>query len=201
MVRINDGKDVCLGTVLTPWKIVTSASCLYKKESVTLLVGPITSAEPVYSVNLTKGELYPHPRFDEKYPYVNNIGMIELSDTHRLKYDRNVGGIGWVDLLYKGPNNGEPVTIIQPDGKNPNVFRYTGSRLMDYDRCRKSYVAHFKRTFGGEYESLEEGRDLCVNSNGVANGVTGGINFAGFQNGAKIQKENFIFRTSYNRKK
>ncbi|XP_031631339.1 venom serine protease-like [Contarinia nasturtii] len=174
VVRIDSGTGVCLGTILTPWKIVTSASCLHKKDSVTLLIGPITSAEPIHSVNLTKSEIFAHPRYDEKFPYANNIGVIQLKDENKLKFGNDLGNIGWLDMLYAGPKTGETVTIIESDPKNRNVFFYVDTTLIDFTKCEKTYGTHFKRAFGPNFAPLEEGRDLCVNLKGSTGGLTGG---------------------------
>lgn len=151
---MNNEDFVCSAVIVSKYKILTSASCVYKKYSVRLKFGILKLSDRYFSINVSKEEIFVHPQFSVDIPYTNNIAVIQLKTA--LNFDEKIGQIEMVDEDY---NLGKGITITalgyvytKEDG---NHLRNVDSTMTNYTGCKHDYWSKNNNLL------LKEDKQMC----------------------------------------
>lgn len=151
--------EVCTATIMTAFKIMTAAHCVFERKSVNLIVGSTNLDDPYQTVNVSSQEIICHPEFSIAEPYENDLAVIQLKKM--LKFDGKIGQKDSVNKGYK-PTQGQSVTIL---GYSNKKLRLIESTIHDMVACRYSYLELNK-----DDPWLDDAKQCCVslaNTNGI----------------------------------
>ncbi|XP_031632801.1 uncharacterized protein LOC116346741 [Contarinia nasturtii] len=165
----------CGGTIVSHWKVVTAAHCVFKKTSFNLRFGLLSFNEryDYRTMNVDENDIIIHPKYSKEAPHNNDIAVIQLKE--RLSFDARVNKIEMLDENYV-PKTMDKVTMLgytkydnttERDGEDNNYYlQIVNSTIHDFEDCRVLYSKNdncFKELFKKEVRlicvALRKGRE------------------------------------------
>lgn len=148
---LNNKEFKCGAVIVSKYKILTAAHCVYQKESVSLKFGTLHLGQTYFDRIISREEIIIHPEFSKKIPYVNNIAVILLKNM--LNFDQKIGQIEMVGKDFKLE---EESPIIALGYSNSTRFlQFVRSINAPFHKCHISYWERNK------YYLIKENKQLC----------------------------------------
>lgn len=151
---VNSKEFVCGAVIVAQNKVLTSAHCVYQKDSVYLKFGVLKIRDRYYNLNVTKDEIIIHKEFNGKKPYINNIAVIQLKKM--INFDEKIGQIEMVDNDFKLEKGISITTLGYAYTKEEGSYlRYIDSTAANFVQCRYDYWQK------DNYHLLNEEKQMC----------------------------------------
>lgn len=151
----NDEKRLCSATIVSSWKVVTIASCVYKKDSVYLELGSMNLNSSYFRVNVSQENIIVHPEYSSDFPQANNIAVIYLKN--QLQFEEKIGKIEMVDKDYKAKPGANIVALGISQHTTYKNIRYVDATIENFKECRYNYWKINK------YRLLKQDKQMCIN--------------------------------------
>lgn len=150
-----NGKEYrCIGVIISHYKVLTPAKCVYRKKFIKLEFGFLNSFEPQNTVNVSLDKITLHPKYtSDGNDY--DIAVIELPN--EIAFSPRVGKLDLVEENHVLESWTE-VTMLGYTfvGHSINKIDSTDSTIRDFRTCRYEYlITHMI--------GLKEGLEFCVN--------------------------------------
>ncbi|XP_031633673.1 uncharacterized protein LOC116347270 [Contarinia nasturtii] len=146
----------CVGSIVSPWKVVTAAHCVHNRTSFTIVFGTVDLNYRYFTLDVNGEDIISHPAYSGGRPFKNDIAVLRLNT--RIPFDTKVEKIDMVDEGYI-PREGDLVTMLGytqslESGKKRNTLksplREINSTVESFYKCQDSY------------SDLNQQRQFCV---------------------------------------
>ncbi|XP_031632067.1 serine protease 3-like [Contarinia nasturtii] len=139
----------CTGVIVSKYKILTAAHCLFGRSSLTLAFGSVDLSNSSYAVVVTSEDFTTYPGYVDELNK-HDIGVIELKEP--LPFGKTIGRIEMVEKDYipdSSFHNADVVTILgytessEAIGRKctPSKLRWVQSMVHRFDTCKSMYAA------------------------------------------------------------
>lgn len=150
----NDKKRLCSATIVSSWKVVTIASCVYKKDSVHLELGSMNLNSSYFRVKVSQENVIVHPEYSSDFPQANNIAVIYLEN--QLQFEEKIGKIEMVRKDYKAKPGTNIVALGISQHTTYKNIRYVDATIENFKECRYNYWKIHK------YRLLKQDKQMCI---------------------------------------
>lgn len=100
----------CIGSIVSPWKILTAGHCLENKSSISLIFGTLDLKKPhQIKLNISSEQFVIHLDYIGNPQFKNDIAVIEMKKA--LIFEQKIGIIGMVEEGFI-PKTGDTVQIF-----------------------------------------------------------------------------------------
>lgn len=91
----NDTEHECIGVIVSEYKVVTPAHCVYNIDSIKLEFGILNSSKPEYTIDVSSQNVTLHPKYNSEMDHFD-VAIIEL--TNKIKFGPKVTKIDMIEL-------------------------------------------------------------------------------------------------------
>lgn len=133
----NNTERICIGTIISDYKIVTPAQCVANKKSFKVNFGIINESKPNYTVTVPLNHVTKNSKYDSAQK-AYDLAVIEIE--HKIQFNAKVGKMKLINKTSQVLSIGAEVIMLgYIKGSSTNNLQSFKSIVMDFSKCERLY--------------------------------------------------------------